>query len=94
MREEYEEALDIVRQHPLKDFTENDIKFVAVYGKLGRPLEAREHWNAILEREGAWSAQRSIDVWQLWNFREQDIESLMEGHYAAGIPRPDTAETN
>jgi len=64
------------------------MKYVMAYGQLGDAEKAMEHWKNCLEMEPDWSAQRIINILELWNFPKNDIEKLMDGVYKAGIPRP------
>jgi adenylate cyclase len=84
----YEEANEIMRDHPLQGQAETIMKYVMTYGQLGDQEQAMENWRRCLEVEPDWSAQRMIDIFELWNFPEEHVEQFMEGVWKAGIPRP------
>lgn len=94
LKGEYDAAIEIIAGHPNQNLAETVVKYVMAYGAMGDAERAMEYWRTCLEIEPDFSPQKLIDLFRTWNFREQDIDSLMEGIYAAGIPRPDAALTN
>ena len=90
---EYRESIEVIRQAPVQDWAETLVKYVMAYGMLGDRERAMEYWNRILELEPDFTAATMIEIYGLWNFRPQNTERIMEGVYAAGIPRPDAPET-
>jgi hypothetical protein len=89
LKGDYEMALEYVSAHPNWRLSENLQKFVMVYGRLGNTEKAQQYWNMILDQEQEWSAELLDSLYRLWNFRDEDRITFMEGIYAAGIPRPD-----
>jgi hypothetical protein len=88
LQERYEEANEMMLDHPMQGQAETIMKFVMTYGQLSDQEQAMEYWRRCLEVEPDWSAQRMIDIFELWNFPEDHIDQFMEGVWKAGIPRP------
>lgn len=85
LKGEYQAAVDIIVGHPNQNQTETIVKYVMAYGAMGDSERALEYWQRCLEMEPDFSAPNWENILKIWNFREQDIASLMEGIYAAGI---------
>ena len=61
------------------------MKYVPAYGQLGDQARAETYWQKCIELEDGWSTDSVIAVWRLWNFRQEDIDVLMDGVRKAGI---------
>ena len=83
---DYRLALEMVRGHPGQTMCETQFKYVAVYGQLGEPEKAKEHWNNCATSVPGFSAERIAEIMRVWNFQEPFIEQYMEGIRKAGYP--------
>jgi adenylate cyclase len=83
---DYRLALEMVRGHPGQTMCETQFKYVAVYGQLGEPEKAKEHWNNCVRSVPDFSAERLAEILRVWNFQEPFIEHYMEGIRKAGYP--------
>ena len=88
---QYAEALSIISQSPAQNLFETVAKYGIASAKLGRQADA-EIWAAKLNEFGRGRTVSELrDFWRIWNFREGDIDLLLDGARKAGIPE-DAAE--
>jgi tetratricopeptide (TPR) repeat protein len=81
---DYERALELIRQSPDQS-TYKYMKYVAIYGQLGRKQEALENWRKLIAEDPSWTAESFENWYRLWNFRDEDIAKLMDGVYKSGV---------
>ena len=85
LTENYERALELIRQNPDQEALYSYIDYLPILGQLGRKEEARDKWQKVLGEDPNWTAE-SFEKWfQLWNFRDEDIAKLMEGINKTGV---------
>ena len=94
LKGEYDQALDIIQRHPLKNLSETHLKFIAVHGQLGEQKKALDYWARFVEQQGDYSEERVRGLWRMWNFQERDIDTLIEGFKKAGVFGPGSGLTN
>jgi hypothetical protein len=83
----YQDAIEIMRQHIHPALCENQMKFIVAYGQLGQPEQARPYYERCQKDIPDFSSDwMRNNVFQVWNFREQDIRKLMDGFAKAGYP--------
>jgi tetratricopeptide (TPR) repeat protein len=81
----YEHALELIRQSPDQQLLYIHIKYISIYGQLGRKREALENWRKLLAEDPSWTAE-SFENWhRLWNFRDEDIAKFMDGVNKSGV---------
>ncbi len=82
----YEHALELIRQSPdQRELLYIYIKYISIYGQLGRKREALENWRKLLAEDPSWTAESFKDWFHLWNFRDEDIAKFMDGVYKSGV---------
>jgi tetratricopeptide (TPR) repeat protein len=84
--QQYKKALNVMMSHPSTFLCENQMKFVAVYGQLGRPEKAKEHWANCEKTVPNVSADLWAHVMRVWNFQKPFIEHYVQGIEKAGYP--------
>jgi len=83
----YQAAIEIMRQHRNPALCENQMKFIVAYGQLGQPEQARPYYERCQKDIPDFSSDwMRNNVFQVWNFREQDVRKLMDGFAKAGYP--------
>ncbi len=55
------------------------MQFVAAYGQLGEFDKAQYFWERCHDLDPDWSVRSPLEIWTLWNFRDEDIDKLMDG---------------
>ena len=59
---DYERALELTRQDPGQQSAYLYVRYIAIYGELGRKQEALENWRKLLAEQPGWSAE-SFENW-------------------------------
>ena len=82
---DYERALELTRQDPDQKALYLHIRYISIYGQLGRTQEALESWRKLLAEVPGWTAESFKDWYHLWNMRDEDIAKLMDGVHKSGV---------
>ena len=82
---DYQRALELIRQDPGRQSTYLYVRYISVYGELGRKKEALENWRKLLAEQPDWSAGSFETWWRTRNMRDEDIAKLMDGVYKSGV---------
>ena len=82
---DYQRALELIRQDPGRQSTYLYVRYISVYGELGRKKEALENWRKLLAEQPDWSAESFETWWRTRNMRDEDIAKLMDGVYKSGV---------
>ncbi len=88
-RGEYRKAVEVLRSHPGQMLCQTQFKYVAAYGQLGEPLEAKKHWDRCIASVANFSPGRVAELLRVWNLPESFIRHYMEGIGKAGYPCDD-----
>jgi tetratricopeptide (TPR) repeat protein len=83
---EYRQALEAARRIGAQTLCETQWKYVAAYGQLGEPQDAKEHWERCVAAVPHFSPDRMANLLRIWNFHEPFITHYMEGIAKAGYP--------
>ena len=82
---DYERALELIRRSPDQQLFYVYVKYIAIYGQLGRKQEALEAWRKLLAGDPSWTGESFKDWYRLWNFRDEDTAKFMDGVYKSGV---------
>jgi adenylate cyclase len=82
---DYQRALELTRQDPGRQSAYLYVRYISIYGELGRKQEALENWRKLLAEQPGWSAESFETWWHTRNMRDQDIAKLMDGVYKSGV---------
>ena len=82
---DYEHALELIRRSPDQQLFYIHIKYIPIYGQLGRKQEALEEWRKLLKEDPGASAETFENWYRLWNFRDEDVAKFMDGVYKSGV---------
>ncbi|HMK40064.1 MAG TPA: hypothetical protein VK451_00750 [Methyloceanibacter sp.] len=82
---DYQRALELIRQDPGRQSTYLYVRYISVYGELGRKKEALENWRKLLAEQPDWSAESFETWWRTRNMRDEDVAKLMDGVYKSGV---------
>jgi tetratricopeptide (TPR) repeat protein len=83
---EYDKALGVLADHPGQMLCQTQFKYVAAYGQLGRPQEAKSYWDRCAATVAGFSPGRVAELLRVWNLPESFIAHYMEGIAKAGYP--------
>ena len=84
---DYQRALELTRQDPGRQSSYLYVRYISIYGELGRKQEALENWRKLLAEPPDWSAESCETWWRTRNMRDEDIAKLMDGVYRSGAAR-------
>ena len=79
LRGEYDKAIKKSFISPAQDHPITAMQFVAAYGQLGEFDKAQYFWERCHDLDPDWSVRSPLEIWTLWNFRDEDIDKLMDG---------------
>jgi adenylate cyclase len=82
---DYQRALELTRQDPGRQSAYLYVRYISIYGELGRKQEALENWRKLLAEQPDWSAESFETWWRARNMRAEDIAKLMDGVYKSGV---------
>ena len=82
---DYQRALELTRQDPGRQSAYLYVRYISIYGELGRKQEALENWRKLLAEQPGWSAESFETWWRTRNMRDEDIAKLMDGVYKSGV---------
>ena len=82
---DYQRALELIRQDPGRQSAYLYVRYISIYGELGRKQEALENWRKLLAEQPDWSAENFETWWRTRNMRDEDIAKLMDGVYKSGV---------
>ena len=82
---DYQRALELTRQDPGRQSAYLYVRYISIYGELGRKQEALENWRKLLAEQPGWSAESFETWWHMRNMRDEDIAKLMDGVYKSGV---------
>ncbi len=85
MNGDYEHALELIRRSPDQQLFYIHIKYIPIYGQLGRKQEALEEWRKLLKEDPGASAETFENWYRLRNFRDEDVAKFMDGVYKSGV---------
>lgn len=85
-KEEYAQAIDVIRQHPAQGICETIVKLVSAYGQMGQADKAKEYWRRCLAVEPTYSLERVSQSLDVWNMPPSLKRQYMEGLTRAGLP--------
>ena len=82
---DYQRALELIRQDPGRQSAYLYVRYISIYGELGRKQEALENWRRLLAEQPDWSAKTFETWWRTRNMRDEDIAKLMDGVTKSGV---------
>src|SRR4029077_16330668 len=82
---DYQRALELIRQDPGRQSAYLYVRYISIYGELGRKQQALENWRKLLAQQPDWSAKTFETWWRTRNMRDEDIATLMDGVYKSGV---------